>query len=92
MNQFASALSIFEPSDSDWVVTVATKDGRVLNRRITPSTMSETEALRLILVSEMIRPETVADAKIQRAGAKASFAAILANDPFLALVQRLKPI
>lgn len=89
MSQFAAVMSVFSPGGDDWIVTVATRDGKVANRRISPGTMSETDALRIALRVERIHPDDVADAGVRRVGDRGGVIAT-ADDPFARLVERLR--
>lgn len=89
MSQFAAAMAIFAPSSDDWIVTIATRAGKVANRRISPGTMSETEALRIALRVERIHPDDVADAGVRRVGDRGGVVATV-DDPFARLVERLR--
>jgi hypothetical protein len=84
-----SVVQIFAPSDDDWIVTLALRDGRVFNRRVSPSSMSDTEALRIALSVDKIHPDNVADASVRRVATSAKLQTIAHDDPFLSLVGRL---
>jgi hypothetical protein len=84
-----SVVQIFAPSDDDWIVTLALKDGRVFNRRVSPSSMSETDALRIALRVDKIHPDDVGDASVRRVASSAKLQTLAADDPFLSLVGRL---
>lgn len=83
--------TLISPNGDDWIVTIAERSGIVWTRRITPGTMSETEALRVSLLAHGTRPEAVADATIRRAGSVDSIVSeVNADDPFVRLVERLR--
>ena len=89
MSTLNSVVQIFAPSDDDWIVTLALKDGRVFNRRVSPSSMSETDALRIALRVDKIHPDDVGDASVRRVASSAKLQTLAADDPFLSLVGRL---
>jgi hypothetical protein len=84
-----SVAQIFAPSDDDWIVTLALRDGRVFNRRVSPSSMSDTDALRIALNVDKIHPDNVADASVRRVSSSAKLQTLAHDDPFLSLVGRL---
>jgi len=84
-----SVVQIFAPSDDDWIVTLALRDGRVFNRRVSPSSMSEIEALGIALRVDKIHPDNVADASVRRVSSSAKLQTLAHDDPFLSLVGRL---
>jgi len=84
-----SVVQIFAPSDDDWIVTLALRDGRVFNRRVSPSSMSDMDALRIALNVDKIHPDNVADASVRRVSSSAKLQTLAHDDPFLSLVGRL---
>ena len=45
----AEVIGILGPSDSDWIVTLTTKDGATVTRRVTPGRISEEQAVRFAM-------------------------------------------
>jgi hypothetical protein len=45
----SETISLFSPSSSDWIVTIQTKDGRRITRRVSPSRIDEETAVRSAL-------------------------------------------
>ena len=79
------------PDGDDWIVTVAQNDGIVWTRRISPGNISESEALRVALLSQRTKPENVADATIRKIGSVQSVVSgVDADDPFVRLVERMR--
>lgn len=60
--------SLFTPSDSDWVVTLVTKTGASVTRRISPGTMDEPRALRVALGASSMTGNEIDTWTIRRAG------------------------
>lgn len=54
-----AAADAFHPSDSDWVVSIRFKDGRSVNRRINPGTITEEQAIGFALAAEGQRMDAV---------------------------------
>jgi len=79
---------VFQPSDSDWVVTIAFRDGVVRSRRISPGRIKEEEAVSFALSAERRRIEEVESIHARRA----SDVAVVATgvDMFLDRMRRLK--
>lgn len=48
-SEATEVIGILGPSDSDWIVTLVTKDGRVVTRRMTPGRISEEQAVRFAM-------------------------------------------
>jgi len=42
-------VSLFGPSDKDWIVTLVTKSGRIHSRRVSPGTIEEEAAVRVAM-------------------------------------------
>jgi len=83
--------TLISPNGDDWIVTIAERSGIVWTRRITPGAMTETEALRVALLAQGTKPDSVADATIRRAGSVDSIVSdVNADDPFVRLVERLR--
>lgn len=59
---------LYSPSDTDWIVTIRTKDGGVSSRRITPGSMDEARALRVAMCANGMSGLEVASWSIRRAG------------------------
>jgi hypothetical protein len=59
---------LFSPGASDWIVTIATKDGRWTSRRISPGTMDEKAALRVALAANGMSGNEVESWSIRKAG------------------------
>lgn len=83
--------SFIAPDGNDWTVTVAQKDGIVWTRRVSPGNISESEALRVALLSQRTKPDEVADATIRKVGSVQSVVSgVDADDPFVRLVERMR--
>lgn len=85
----SSVIPLFGPSGSDWITTVRTRDGRVINRRICPGTIAEEDAVRLSVHASDLSPSDIADVSVRRA----SDARILTervDDEFKALMGRVQ--
>lgn len=86
----ASAISFFGPTDSDWITTIRTRDGRVLNRRISPGgTMSEEAAISFSIRASELHPAEVLDCSARRAGDPALIVSEV-DDHFQRLMRRLR--
>jgi hypothetical protein len=68
IEQLGNAANCFAPSDSDWVVTLVFKDGRTVNRRINPGTVTEEHAVGFAIASEQARYADIDQWSIRRAG------------------------
>jgi len=90
MSSLASAMAIFAPSGDDYIVTIATRDGRVRNRRVSPGSISEAKALHCAMLAEKVHAEDIADASIRRIGSSPVLETVSRDDPFRALCERLK--
>lgn len=66
--QLGTVANVFDPSDSDWVVSVRYRDGVVRNRRVTPGRISEQQAIDFALVAERRKIEEVEWMAVRRAG------------------------
>jgi hypothetical protein len=90
MSSLASAMAIFAPSVDDYIVTIATRDGRVRNRRVSPGSISEAKALHCAMLAEKVHAVDIADASIRRIGSSPALETVSRDDPFMALCERLK--
>lgn len=61
------AISFFEPSGSDWVVTLFTMDGRTVKRRFCPGTIDPREAMDMTLRMAGLSEADCADISCRRA-------------------------
>jgi hypothetical protein len=50
----SETIALFSPGSSDWIVTLQTKDGRRISRRISPGRMDEESAVRCALNASAI--------------------------------------
>jgi hypothetical protein len=50
--QLGAVASVFHPSDSDWVVSIRFRDGVIRQRRISPGTITEDQAINYALAAE----------------------------------------
>lgn len=78
----------FEPSDSDWVISILYADGTLRNRRISPGRITEEQAIRFALASDR-RP--ISDA-VRIEARRASDRRIVTDsaDGFLERLRRIK--
>jgi hypothetical protein len=83
-------MAIFAPSGDDYIVTIATRDGRVRNRRVSPGSISEAKALHCAMLAEKVHAKDIADASIRRIGSSPVLETVSRDDPFRALCERLK--
>lgn len=90
MSSLGSAMAIFAPTGDDWIVTIATRDGRVRNRRVSPGSISEAKALHCAMLAEKVHAADIADASIRRIGSSPALETVSRDDPFMALCERLK--
>lgn len=51
----AETIALFSPGSSDWIVTLQTKDGRRITRRISPGKIDEETAVRSALNASALR-------------------------------------
>jgi hypothetical protein len=84
-----SVISLFSPSDSDWVTTIRTRDGRVLNQRISPGSMTEDEAMRMSVRTAGLAHADVLDCFARRVG-DSSVVSSQVEDHFERLMRRLR--
>lgn len=89
MSSLASAMAIFAPSGDDYIVTIATRDGRIRNRRVSPGSITEAKALHCAMLAEKLHAADVSDASIRRIGSSPVLETVSRSDPFLALCERL---
>jgi hypothetical protein len=50
----ADTIALFSPGSSDWIVTLQTKDGRRITRRISPGKIDEETAVKCALNSSEV--------------------------------------
>ena len=83
-----AAANVFHPSDSDWVVSIRFRDGRSVNRRINPGTVTEEQAIGFALAAEQRRIEEVDWMAARRASDRTiQFSGV---DEFIERMRRLK--
>lgn len=58
-NPLGAAANAFHPADSDWVVSIRYRDGVVRQRRISPGTITQDQALSFALASDRRRVEEI---------------------------------
>lgn len=85
----AAIIPLFGPSDSDWITTIRTRDGRVLNRRICPGRMDEADAVRVSIHASELAPSDIIDVSARRAG-DATVIADRVEDEFKQLMASLE--
>jgi hypothetical protein len=83
----AQVAEVFAPSDSDWVITIAYRDGVVRSRRINPGRITEEQAVNFALAADRRTVHEIASVQARRA----SDVAVVATgaDGFLERMRRL---
>lgn len=90
MDQLASVARLFEPNGNDWLVSLVLNDGRILNRRFSPGSMTEEQALATAIRIAGVSPADCRDAIVQRIG-QAKVIADAPDDHFARLMRRVRP-
>lgn len=88
--QFAAkeeVVSLFGPSDQDWIVTLVTKDGRVVNRRVSPGKIEEEAAVRFAMCASEIMLADLDSFSVRRACDRSL---VTNGDEFLAELRKKK--
>ena len=85
-----AVISLFSPTASDWITTIRTKDGRLINRRICPGNqMSEQDAISMSIRVSGLSSSEVIDCSARRAGDPALIVSET-DDHFQRLMRRLR--
>jgi hypothetical protein len=80
-------MGMFGPSDTDWIVTLVTVDGRVVNRRIAPGRIDEESAVRVAMNASEIFLKDLDSYSVRRA---ADRSLVTNGDEFLAELRKRK--
>lgn len=51
----SETISLFSPSGSDWIISIVTKDGRRISRRVSPGRIDEETAVRSALNASEVK-------------------------------------
>jgi len=87
MSQSSKETLLFSPSENDWIVTLVTTEGLIINRRISPSTIDESTAVRYAMSASQIRISNLDSYSVRRASDRS----LVANgDEFLAHLKSKK--
>jgi hypothetical protein len=89
MSDAAAVFSLFEPNGSDWLVSLVLDDGTIVNRRFSPGSMTEQQALAMALHIARVSPERCKDAIVQRVG-QAKVIEAAPDDHFERLMRRVR--
>lgn len=83
----SEVIPLFGPCDSDWIVTLVTKQGRVVTRRVSPSRLDEETAVRVAMNASEIGLANLDSYSVRRASDRS----LVANgDEFLAHLKSKK--
>jgi hypothetical protein len=88
MQGLRSVAEVFAPSDSDWVVTIVHRNGAVRNRRISPGTVTEEQAVAFALAAERVGMAQIDFARARRASDRSLD--LSPADAFLARMRRMR--
>ena len=88
MNEFEKAMAVVMPDGSDWLVTVVPRSGPVRNRRISPGTITEDQAVEIALSVERLRRDQLRDLSVRRVGDR-RLEVPTAGDPLSDLIRRI---
>ncbi len=80
-------MGLFGPSDTDWIVTLVTVDGRVVNRRIAPGRIDEETAVRAAMNASEIFLKDLDSYSVRRASDRSL---VTNGDEFLAELRKRK--
>ena len=83
----SEVIPLFQPSDSDWVVTLVVKTGDVISRRVAPGRVSEEAAVRAAMCASMIDMCNLETYSIRRAEDR-SLTIETNGDSFLEMLRR----
>lgn len=83
----AEVIPLFQPSDHDWIVTLVTKEGRTISRRISGGRLEEEAAVRVAMNASEISLQNLESYMIRRASDRSL---VVNGDEFLAHLKSKK--
>lgn len=83
----AEVIPLFQPSDTDWIVTLVTKQGRTISRRISGGRLEEEVAVRIAMNASEISLADLDSYMIRRASDRSL---VVNGDEFLAHLKSKK--
>ena len=83
----SEVVPLFGPSDSDWIVTIVTKAGKIISRRVSPGRLEEETAVRVAMSASEISIGDLDSYTIRRA---ADRSLAVNGDEFLAHLKSKK--
>jgi hypothetical protein len=85
MLHLGDAANAFQPSDSDWLVSLVFKDGRTVVRRVCPGVVSEEQAVMYAVAAEVAKVSDIDAWSIRRVSDRSIAAP---DDAFQQLLRR----
>ena len=83
----AEVIPMFGPSESDWIVTLVAKGGKISSRRVTPGTIDEESAVRVAMNASEMKLADLDCYSVRRA---ADRSLVTNGDDFLATLRAKK--
>lgn len=83
----SEVIPLFGPSESDWIVTLVTKAGKIISRRVSPGRLDEESAVRVALNASEVSLANLDCYSIRRA---ADRSLVTNGDEFLAELRAKK--
>lgn len=77
--------ALFQPDESDWLVTLILRCGTVRTRRVSPGRVSEEQAVKSAVAAERLAPRDIDGWSIRRVGDRRIAAP---DDPFAEMMRR----